>query len=83
MTNEPDLSAKSAMRRGFFTLAILVAILGGWGIGTQLDGAVIAPGQVQVESNRQVVQHPDGGVIARIAVREGQTVTAGDRKSVV
>lgn len=78
MTNEPDLSAKSAMRRGFFTLAILVAILGGWGIGTQLDGAVIAPGQVQVESNRQVVQHPDGGVIARIAVREGQTVTAGD-----
>ena len=78
MTKEPDLSAKSAMRRGFFTLAILVAILGGWGIGTQLDGAVIAPGQVQVESNRQVVQHPDGGVIARIAVREGQTVTAGD-----
>ena len=78
MTKEPDLSAKSAMRRGFFTLALLVAILGGWGIGTQLDGAVIAPGQVQVESNRQVVQHPDGGVIARIAVREGQTVTAGD-----
>jgi len=78
MTKEPDLSAKSAMRRGFFTLALLVAILGGWGMATQLDGAVIAPGQVQVESNRQVVQHPDGGVIARIAVREGQTVTAGD-----
>jgi HlyD family secretion protein len=31
-----------------------------------------------VEQNRQVVQHPDGGVVAEIAVQEAQTVKSGD-----
>ena len=78
MTEEATFSAKRPIVRGMVVLAILLAILGGWGVATQLDGAVIASGQVQVESNRQVVQHPDGGVIASIDITEGQTVTAGD-----
>jgi HlyD family secretion protein len=78
MTEEATFSAKRPIVRGMVVLAILLAILGGWGVATQLDGAVIASGQVQVESNRQVVQHPDGGVISSIDITEGQTVTAGD-----
>lgn len=45
---------------------------------TTISGAVVAPGVVQVEQNRQVVQHPDGGVVAEIAVQEAQTVKSGD-----
>ena len=45
---------------------------------TTISGAIVAPGLVQVEQNRQVVQHPDGGVVAEIAVQEAQTVKAGD-----
>lgn len=71
-------SARGPVLLGGATVALLMATLLFWGLGTRIDGAIVAPGQVQVESNRQVVQHPDGGVVAAIAVTEGQTVAAGD-----
>lgn len=78
MNDSPDLSPRRHIRAGLATLLVLFAVLGLWGMGTELDGAVIAPGQIQVDQNRQIVQHPDGGVVATIAVREGQPVQAGD-----
>ncbi len=43
------------------------------GAATQeISGAVVAPGQIEVQQNRQVVQHPDGGVVAEIAVARGR-----------
>jgi HlyD family secretion protein len=39
---------------------------------------VIAPAKLQVESNRQVIQHPDGGVVREILVRNGDRVEAGE-----
>ncbi|MRX49111.1 HlyD family type I secretion periplasmic adaptor subunit [Paracoccus sp. S-4012] len=58
-------------------LLLLVGALGGWAWGARIGGAVVAQGQVEVELHRQVVQHPDGGVVDAILVREGQTVEAG------
>lgn len=78
MTTPSDWSARRYIRAGLATLAALAALLGLWGSGTELDGAIIAPGQIQVDQNRQIVQHPDGGVVESIAVREGQPVQAGD-----
>lgn len=63
---------------GFLTLAALVLGFGGWSIATTITGAIVTSGQIEVEQNRQVVQHPDGGVVASINVSEGDTVTAGD-----
>ncbi|MBP7000900.1 HlyD family type I secretion periplasmic adaptor subunit [Amaricoccus sp.] len=68
--------------RGFLVLgyATLFALLGGlvfWGMLTSISGAVIAHGFVEVEGNRQVVQHLTGGVIAAIHVRDGDEVQAG------
>lgn len=71
-------SARQTIWTGGVTVALLIAFLGGWGMLTTISGAVVAPGVVQVEQNRQVVQHPDGGVVAEIAVQEAQTVQAGD-----
>jgi HlyD family secretion protein len=45
---------------------------------TSIAGAIVTSGQIEVEQNRQVVQHLDGGVVDEIAVQEGQTVRAGD-----
>ena len=78
MTRSNGWSARGPVMLGAVTLALLVAGFFLWGIGTRIDGAIVAPGQVQVESNRQVVQHPDGGVVAAIDVIEGQKVAAGD-----
>jgi HlyD family secretion protein len=63
---------------GFAAVAVLVLALGGWAAFTQIAGAVVASGQVVVEGNRQVVQHPTGGVISEILVRDGDTVEEGE-----
>jgi HlyD family secretion protein len=71
-------SARGPVLTGTLTLALLVGTTLLWGLNTDIEGAIVAPGQIQVESNRQIVQHPDGGVVASIAVTEGQPVKAGD-----
>ncbi|NDH26160.1 MAG: HlyD family type I secretion periplasmic adaptor subunit, partial [Rhodobacteraceae bacterium] len=48
-----------------------------WGVMAEISGAVVASGQIEVDQNRQIVQHPDGGVVAEIAVDEGDSVIAG------
>jgi HlyD family secretion protein len=73
----PALSARRALATGFAALAVLALTLGGWGSQARLAGAVLAQGRVEVDLNRQAVQHPDGGVVARIAVHEGEHVVAG------
>lgn len=71
-------SARRPLALGLIALAILVGGFGGWAVMTSISGAVIAGGQVEVAQSRQIVQHPDGGVVDRIMVAEGDTVEAGD-----
>lgn len=66
-----------AFLTGFFALALLVGLLGVWGTQTKIAGAVIAPGLIKVESNRQVIQHVDGGIVGSIHARNGDTVKVG------
>ncbi len=56
----------------------LVAGIGGWAMQTEIAGAVVAPGQLMVESDVKKVQHPSGGVVGALLVREGARVKAGD-----
>ena len=76
--NVATWSARQPIWTGIATVALLIAFFGGWGMLTTISGAIVANGVVQVEQNRQVVQHPDGGVVAEIAVQEAQTVKSGD-----
>lgn len=62
---------------GGIAIIALIAGFGVWGTQTTLAGAVVASGQVQVEAHRQVVEHPDGGVVSSILVKDGDTVKAG------
>lgn len=57
---------------------LLLIGVGGWAQGTMISGAVIASGQLVVESDVKKVQHPTGGVIGQLLVREGDRVKAGD-----
>ncbi|MBY6092923.1 HlyD family type I secretion periplasmic adaptor subunit [Maritimibacter alkaliphilus] len=59
---------------------VLILALGGfaaWAAMTEINGAVVATGRVEVETRRQTIQHPDGGVVAEIAVRDGDLVEEG------
>ncbi|MDJ0631525.1 MAG: HlyD family type I secretion periplasmic adaptor subunit [Rhodobacter sp.] len=63
---------------GLLSLLVLVGGFGSWAVFSNISGAIVASGQVEVDQNRQIVQHPDGGVVAEIAVDEGDTVGIGD-----
>lgn len=63
---------------GFCTLGLLVGGVTFWGLQARLAGAVISPGSVEVETNRQVVQHAEGGIVGDVLVRDGDVVSAGD-----
>lgn len=70
-------SARRPVIIGTLTLLLLVVGFGGWGVLSQISGAVVASGQIEVDQNRQIVQHPDGGVVANILVKEGDVVEKG------
>lgn len=74
----PLWSIRGPLLLGFLALFVLIFGFGIWAATASLSGAIVAPGQIEVEQNRQVVQHPDGGVVAGIEVTEGQRVQAGD-----
>jgi HlyD family secretion protein len=52
--------------------------IGGWAATSQLSGAVVAQGVVVVDSSVKKVQHPTGGIVGELRVREGDRVNAGD-----
>ncbi|MGD9784621.1 MAG: HlyD family type I secretion periplasmic adaptor subunit [Hyphomicrobiaceae bacterium] len=62
-------------------VAVLVLLFGGigvWAVTTDIAGAVLASATVVVDSNVKKVQHPTGGVVGDIRVRNGDRVKAGD-----
>src|SRR6202007_70781 len=75
-------SARSSIRRhvlvGSLLVAFLVFGLGGWASTAEISGALIAPGSLVVDSNVKKVQHPTGGVVGELFVRDGDHVKAGD-----
>ncbi|OYX82281.1 MAG: hemolysin secretion protein D, partial [Azorhizobium sp. 32-67-21] len=71
-------SVRRHLASGLLVSGLLVGGVGGWAAATTLAGAVIAGGTAVVESNVKKVQHPTGGVVGEIGVREGQKVRAGE-----
>ncbi len=78
MSEPRKWSTARPMWIGVVTTVVLVAGFGWWSVGTRIAGAVITSGQIEVEQRRQLVNHPDGGIVAEIDVADGQTVAAGD-----
>jgi HlyD family secretion protein len=80
VTLSPEL--RGMLRRqtaAIVTAALLLVVgLGGWAMTTEFWGAVIAGGQLVVDSSVKKVQHPTGGVVGKLNVREGKEVKAGD-----
>lgn len=73
-----NLSLRRHLMAGVATVAFLSIGVGGWASTTDIAGAVIAAGQLVVESTVKKVQHPTGGVVAELFVHEGDHVRAGD-----
>ena len=72
-----DSGMISATRRARYLLAFMVFGLFGLAAFVPIEGAVIGPGQVSVDSRVKRLVHPTGGVLAELLVREGDRVEKG------
>jgi HlyD family secretion protein len=77
MISENQRSLSRHLKAGLLLTASFVAFLA-ISTSAELSGAIIAQGQLVVESNVKKVQHPTGGVVGEILVREGDRVHTGD-----
>lgn len=68
---------KRDIRTGSIVAFVFFVVLLGLAAFAPLDAGVIGTGQIAVLGNRQAVQHPEGGVVTALHVREGQRVRAG------
>src|SRR5438552_13603270 len=75
-------ATRRSMRRHLLVAAVIVSILlvgvGGWGATAVISGAVVASGSLVVDSNVKKVQHPTGGIVGELRVRDGDRVKQGD-----
>jgi len=63
---------------GYSIMGGFILTFFGWAFFTTISGAVVASGSIVIQGQVKTVQNLDGGIVAEIAVREGQEVTAGD-----
>jgi len=73
-----DRSLNRHLLLGFAAVGLLALIIFGWGTLTEISGAVIASGKLVVDSNVKKVQHPTGGVIGDLRVKDGDKVKKGE-----
>ncbi|MEH6474683.1 MAG: HlyD family type I secretion periplasmic adaptor subunit [Sneathiella sp.] len=71
-------SSKSAILTGAALFALLFVGGGLWAAYSDLSGAVIASGNVAVMGKPKTVQHLDGGIVAKINIKDGDKVKQGE-----
>jgi HlyD family secretion protein len=75
---EVQKSIRRHLRIGLAALIIVGGGLGAWAAFAKLAGAVVASGTLVVESSVKKIQHPTGGVVGELLVKEGARVEAGE-----
>jgi len=82
MNSQPNTDTRRSIRRhslmGLAIVIVLAGGVGGWAGTMTLSGALIAQGSVVVDSNVKKVQHPTGGIVGELRVRDGDHVKQGD-----
>ena len=71
-------SLKGPIVSGLTILLIFLVGATAWASSAKLASAIIAVGQLKVDSNRKQIQHLDGGIVNQILVSDGQRVKKGD-----
>lgn len=74
----PTASMRTYLIGAIILGLVLFGGVGGWAAMANIAGAVFAAGEVVVDGRSHAVQHPDGGLIERVQVRDGDAVSEGD-----
>lgn len=73
----PPADSGRAARVGLWALGLGFGGFLLWAALAPLDEGVPAQGTVMVDTKRKPVQHPNGGIVKRVLVREGEVVSEG------
>src|ERR1051326_4169979 len=76
--SQTQRSIRLHLAAGIGVAVLLVGGVGGWAATSELPGAVLAAGQIVVDTNVKKVQHPAVGIVKELHVRTGDRVKAGD-----
>ena len=75
------INTNSSLRRfqvfGFLSVLVMGGVVGSWATFSELNGAVIAPATIMVESYSKKIQHKEGGIVGDIRVKDGDRVEIG------
>ncbi|MBK8771457.1 MAG: HlyD family type I secretion periplasmic adaptor subunit [Rhizobiales bacterium] len=74
---DTNRSTRNLLIAGHVSIAVMIGLFGGWAYTARINGAVIAPATLVVESYSKRVQHNEGGIVKNILVKDGDRVTAG------
>ncbi len=75
--HRPAPTAAGYLTFGLLSVLILLAGLSLWAASARLAGAIVAPGKIAMADGQRPIQHPDGGVLEALFVRDGDYVKAG------
>lgn len=71
------IEESDSKRKLTWLVLVSFALFGAWAAYAPLDSGVVFSGTVVVMGNRKAVQHPSGGVVTELLVREGDQVKQG------
>ncbi|WP_189338441.1 HlyD family type I secretion periplasmic adaptor subunit [Sphingobium sp. SCG-1] len=74
---EPEARLNGSLRTAVLLMSVLVFGIGGAAAFVPMGGAIVASGQLGVESRVKQITHPTGGVVSEILVQNGQHVRKG------
>ncbi|ELG4786962.1 HlyD family type I secretion periplasmic adaptor subunit [Vibrio vulnificus] len=74
---QDTLNIKGPIVMGFLSIALFGGGIGYWAATAKLESAAIAYGDLSVSSQRQAIQHLEGGIVERLMIQEGDYVEKG------
>jgi HlyD family secretion protein/epimerase transport system membrane fusion protein len=78
--HDTEALSQSVARPARAGFVLMVLFFGGfvvWGSLAPLAGGAVAPGVISPDGSKRTVQHLEGGIIAKLLVRDGDRVEAG------
>lgn len=79
--NDSDRRSWTVRKPLIIGLLAILGLFGGvfaWAATSGISGAVLGKGKVEASGQRFAVQHPVGGIVAEILVKNGDKVNSGD-----
>jgi HlyD family secretion protein len=73
-----DVALQRHWRRGLTFIGVFGGVMCFWSVVATMSSAVIASGQFVVDGSAKKIQHPSGGIVGQLLVRDGDHVSEGD-----